>query len=140
MRCHAAAIFTAHKRKTGIVFVQYKLDLCVDTIVSGSNSVVLNYTGKVCDVSPYCNEYSPVSNVHIVKANNAWQSPHSKKGEFGVELMMCSTIIYDDAHMPLDKELLEFPHTIISSLTSWNPYTVQLPESWTTLEGMMSIS
>ena len=35
---------------------------------------MLNYTGKVCDVSPYRDDYEAVTNVPIVSAATAWQS------------------------------------------------------------------
>jgi hypothetical protein len=43
--------------------------------VAGANCTILNYTGKECDVSPYRDDYQPVSNVPIVNAATAWQSP-----------------------------------------------------------------
>ena len=45
-----------------------------DTIVAGSNYVVLNYTGKVCDVSPYRDDYEPINDVPVVCAATTWQS------------------------------------------------------------------
>jgi len=48
-----------------------------DTIVAGSNCILLHYTGKECDVSPYCDDYEAVSNVLIVNTATAWQSPIS---------------------------------------------------------------
>ena len=53
------------------------MDSHADTIVAGANCTILSYTGKVCDVSPYREDYTPVSNVPIVKAATAWQSPHT---------------------------------------------------------------
>ena len=35
----------------------------------------MEYTGKVCDVSPYTDDYEAVQNVPIVHAATAWQSP-----------------------------------------------------------------
>ena len=53
------------------------MDSHADTIVAGANCVVLNYTGQVCDVSPYRDDYAPINNVPVVHAATAWQSPHS---------------------------------------------------------------
>ena len=54
-----------------------ELDSHADTIVAGSNCIVLHYTGKECDVSPYRDDYEAVQNVPIVNAATAWQSPIS---------------------------------------------------------------
>ena len=43
--------------------------------MAGSNCVLLHYTGKVCDVAPYRDDYDSVNNVPIVTAATAWQSP-----------------------------------------------------------------
>ena len=73
----AAAARTNSQRKNVITYGKCELDSHADTIVAGSNCVILNYTGKVCDVSPYRDDYAPVHNVPIVKAATAWQSPHT---------------------------------------------------------------
>ena len=52
-----------------------KLDSHADTTVAGSNCTVLHFTGKECDVSPYCDDYDAITNVPIVTAATAWQSP-----------------------------------------------------------------
>ena len=41
-------------------------DSHADTIVAGSNCVVMYYTGRECDVSPYIQEYKPIQDVPIV--------------------------------------------------------------------------
>ena len=72
-----AAASTNVNRKAGTVYGKCEMDSHADTIVAGSNCIVLNYTGKVCDVSPYRDDYAPVSNVPIVTAATAWQSSHT---------------------------------------------------------------
>jgi len=57
-----------------VVHGKCELDSHADTIVAGSNCIFLNYTGQVCDVSPYRDDYAPVSDVPIVKAATTWQS------------------------------------------------------------------
>ena len=52
-----------------------ELDSHADSIVAGKNCIILNYTGKECDVSPYREDYKPIKNVPIVNAATAWQSP-----------------------------------------------------------------
>ena len=76
-RTSAASTAKKKKNKDSIVYGKCELDSHADTIVAGSNCIVLNYTGQVCDVSPYSDEYAPVSDVPIVKAATAWQSPHT---------------------------------------------------------------
>ena len=50
------------------------MDSHADTVVAGANCIILNYTGKECDVSAYQDDYTPVQNVPIVTAATAWQS------------------------------------------------------------------
>ena len=69
-----AAASTKANRKAAITYGRCELDSHADTIVAGSNCTILQYTGKVCDVSPYRDDYAPVSNVPIVSAATAWQS------------------------------------------------------------------
>ena len=70
-----ASIARAHTRRTEGTFGRMELDSHADTIVAGANCVVLAYTGRECDVSPYDDKYEPVSGVPIVNAATAWQSP-----------------------------------------------------------------
>ena len=43
-----------------------ELDSHADTVVLGSNCVVLHHTGKVCEVSPYTDEYDAITDVPVV--------------------------------------------------------------------------
>ena len=54
-----------------------ELDSHADTIVAGANYIIMEYTGKACDVSPYRGDYKSVTNISIVHAATAWQSPHT---------------------------------------------------------------
>ena len=60
--------------KPAITYAKCELDSHADTTVAGSNCVILHYTGKECDVTPYRDDYQPVSNIPIVTAATAWQS------------------------------------------------------------------
>ena len=51
-----------------------ELDSYADTILTGTNYILLNYTGRECDVAPYSEEYESITNVPIVTAATAWQS------------------------------------------------------------------
>ena len=57
-------------------FGHYELDSYADTIVAGSNCVILQYTVNECDVSPYLDDYESVSNVPMVHAATACRSTH----------------------------------------------------------------
>ena len=46
-----------------------------DTTVLGSNCVVLSYTEKECEVSPYSSEYEAVWNVPVVTGATVWTNP-----------------------------------------------------------------
>ena len=46
-----------------------------DTIVFGKNCMVLAFTGRECDVSPYTDTYVSIKSVPIAKAGTAWTSP-----------------------------------------------------------------
>ena len=49
-----------------------ELDSHADTVVLGRNSVVLTYTGRECDVSPYSDTYKSITGVPIVTGATAW--------------------------------------------------------------------
>jgi len=51
-----------------------ELDSHADTIVFGKNCVVLAFTGRECDVSPYTDTYDSIKSVPIAKAGTAWTS------------------------------------------------------------------
>jgi hypothetical protein len=56
------------------VYGKTELDSHADTVVLGSNCVILNYTGRECDVSPYTDTYDAIKGVSIVKGATAWTS------------------------------------------------------------------
>ena len=49
-----------------------ELDTHADTTVLGLNCVILSYTGKEYDVSPYSSEYKAVQNVPVVTGATVW--------------------------------------------------------------------
>ena len=49
-----------------------EMDSHADTTVLGSNCVVLAYTGKECEVSPYTDEYDAIRNVPNVVGATVW--------------------------------------------------------------------
>ena len=68
---------TSNKNSTDKIYGRCELDTHADTTVAGSNCVVLQYTGKECDVTPYSDSYEPMQNIPIVHAATGWQSPVS---------------------------------------------------------------
>ena len=48
------------------------MDSHADTTVLGSNCVVLAYTGKECEVSPYADEYDAIRNIPVVMGATVW--------------------------------------------------------------------
>jgi hypothetical protein len=56
-----------------------ELDSHADTIVLGSNAIILQYTNRECDVAPYSDSYEPICNVPIVTGATAVTS--SETGE-----------------------------------------------------------
>ena len=48
------------------------MDTHADTTVLGSNCVVLSYTGKECEVSPYSSQYEAVWNIPVVTGATVW--------------------------------------------------------------------
>ena len=65
------------KLSKSTVYGNCELDSHADSIVAGKNCVILTYSGKECDVSPYREDYESIKNVPIVTAATAWQSPTS---------------------------------------------------------------
>ena len=49
-----------------------ELDTHADTTVLGSNCVILSYTGKECEVSPYSSQYEAVWDVPVVMGATVW--------------------------------------------------------------------
>lgn len=58
---------------------QVELDTHADTCVLGSHFVILAYTGRVCDVSPYSPDYESIKNVAIVSGATAWTSQQTSE-------------------------------------------------------------
>ena len=68
---------SAQARATTSTESQIELDSHADTIVCGSNCVILHYTGKECDVSPYTDTYEAIKSVPIVQAATAYDNPET---------------------------------------------------------------
>ena len=92
--------FQAGKRKVSaqgrgtVVHSQLELDSHADTIVCGSNCIIIHYTGKECDVTPYTDAYEAIKSVPIVQAATAYDNPET--GE-------CTILILNEAIWMGDK-------------------------------------
>ena len=49
-----------------------ELNSHADTVVLGSNCVVLHHTGNVCEVSPYSDEYEAIADAPVVHDATLW--------------------------------------------------------------------
>ena len=56
-----------------------ELDSHADTVVLGSICVVLHHTGKVCEVSPYTDEYDAITDVPVVRGATLWTDQHTNE-------------------------------------------------------------
>ena len=54
-----------------------ELDSHADTVVLGSNCVVFHHTGKVCEVSPYTDEYDAITDAPVVRGATLWTDQHT---------------------------------------------------------------
>ena len=52
-----------------------ELDSHADTCVAGATWKVMEYTGVVCNVYPYCNSYKPLKQVPVLEAISAYDHP-----------------------------------------------------------------
>jgi len=54
---------------------QTEIDNHADTCCLGLNFIPLSFTGEMCDVSPYSDEYKPMENISICTGATAYQDP-----------------------------------------------------------------
>lgn len=54
-----------------------EIDSHADTVVFGPNWIVLHYTARECDVSPYSEDYAAKTNIPIVTGASTWTDPES---------------------------------------------------------------
>ena len=82
-RSHSAVMSEVHnnlkkfKKIQSRFYGRVELDSHADTTVAGSNCVLLAYTGRECDVTPYDSCYEPAKGIPIVHAATSWQSQHT---------------------------------------------------------------
>jgi hypothetical protein len=60
-----------------MVYNKMELDSHADTVVLGGNCIVLNYTTRECNESPYMDAYDAITNVPIGTRAIAWNPPQT---------------------------------------------------------------
>jgi hypothetical protein len=60
--------------KDQTIYRNMELDSHADTVVLGNNCVIVSFTGRECDVSPYIESYDSIKGVPIVTGATAWTS------------------------------------------------------------------
>ena len=65
-------LFQWHHSQELLTSSRIELDSHADTIVLGSNCVILHHTGKVCEVSPYSDDYEAIKNIPVVCGTMLW--------------------------------------------------------------------
>jgi len=58
-----------------VIMDRTELDSHADTCCIGANATVIEFTGRICDVSPFSDSYSPVKDISVVKAATAYDTP-----------------------------------------------------------------
>mmetsp|Transcript_16579 Transcript_16579/g.25067 ORF Transcript_16579/g.25067 Transcript_16579/m.25067 type:complete len:243 (-) Transcript_16579:3911-4639(-) len=71
-------IFSSNKDVT-IFDGRVEMDTHADTFVAGRNCLLMHYTERVCDVSPYSEEYKAKTNVPIVQVATGYTSADGKR-------------------------------------------------------------
>ena len=72
--------FQAGKRKVSsqdlrsVVYITMDLDSHADTIVCGSNCIIIHFTDKECDILPYTDAYEMIKSVPIVQVDTAYDN------------------------------------------------------------------
>ena len=85
--CLSHIVSSMHRRKNNKPGVntllpthgRIKLDSHADTVVLGSNCLVLHHTGKICEVSPYTDEYDAITDIPVVQGATLWMDLHTNE-------------------------------------------------------------
>jgi hypothetical protein len=59
-------------RRLELMAADNEMDTHADTCVLGRNFTPLHYTGRVCNVQPYSDDYSPVTDIAIITGATAY--------------------------------------------------------------------
>ena len=64
---------------SSVIFGRSELDSHAETTALGKNSIILSFTGRECEVSPYADSYDIIKKVPIVTGATGYTSPISGK-------------------------------------------------------------
>jgi hypothetical protein len=57
-----------------------EMDTHADTCCAGANWQLLDFTNKVCEVTPFLDSYEPVKGVMVTRCGTVWTSPNTGRG------------------------------------------------------------
>ena len=57
---------------SSVIFGRSELDFHADTTVLGKNSIILSFTGRECELSPYTDSYKSIKKVPIVTGDTGY--------------------------------------------------------------------
>ena len=69
------ACYSHGQSKPGFI-ARNEIDTHADTCCAGSNWSVLEYTGQVCEVTPFLNSYEPIPKIPIAWCCTVWTNPN----------------------------------------------------------------
>jgi hypothetical protein len=58
------------------------MDTHADTCCAGANRQLLDFTNKVCEVTPFLDSYEPVKEVMVARCGTVWTSPNTGREYF----------------------------------------------------------
>ena len=73
--CHVEQRTLQGIKTADVIYGQSELDSHADTIALGKNSIIMKYTGRECEVSPYADTYDTIKKVPIVTGATGYTSP-----------------------------------------------------------------
>ena len=117
-----------------------KLDLHADTNVLGRNCVILTYTGKDCEVSPYSDEYNSTQHVPVVSRATSWNFSHF--GETFVLIFNKASCMGEmlDHTLVNPNQILHHRINVQDNPCIQNPMVITFPEEDVTVPLYMSVT
>jgi hypothetical protein len=77
LRYNIASLTPSNLCPVDLIYGSNKMDTHADTCVLGNNFIILQYTGRECDVVPYSDEYDAIKGIPIVTGATAWTDQNS---------------------------------------------------------------
>jgi len=73
-----------------------EMDTHADTCCAGANWRVMEFTGDICEVTPFLELYEPVNEIPVARCGSVWTSPHTGK-EY---LLVCDQMLWFGTTLP----------------------------------------